>query len=271
MVIYLVIISKGLMMKWLLVLVCLVVVSSAQTLTLGVVPQQSPLKLLKKWTQITSYLSKNTGVNVVFKTESSIPLFEKKLYAGEYDLAYMNPYHFIVAHHKKEYDARIRANKKIVGILLSKDKSMQISKENLKGKTFLYPAPNAFAATLLTKYELKDKFGLDIEKEAKILYVNSHDSVYKGIERNIGDIGGGIIRTFNNYKKSDTQQLYIVYKTSAYPSHPIAFHPRVSEELKEKFIQAFLKMPEDLKKLLSIKEFIQTQNEEYDVIQMFSK
>lgn len=257
-------------MKWLLCLLSLVLISSAQTLTLGVVPQQSPFKLSKKWTQITQYLSKETGINVIFRTKNSIPLFEKELYEGEYDLAYMNPYHFVIAQKKQGYEALIRAKKNIVGILLSKNKEMEISKENLEGKIFLFPAPNAFAATLLTKYELKNKFDLDIEKEAKVMYVNSHDSVYKGLERDIGDIGGGIIRTFNNYKKSE-KQLYIVYKTSAYPSHPIAFHPQVPEELRLKLTQAFLNMPESLKKLLSIKQFIKTQNQEYDVIQTFIK
>ena len=243
----------------------------AKELTFGVVPQQSPLKLSKKWNQITQYLTQTTGITVIFKTESSIPLFEEKLYSGEYDLAYMNPYHFVVANNKVNYQAKIRANKNIVGILLSNNKDFIVNKENLMGKTFLYPAPNAFAATLLTKYELKEKFALDLEKDAKILYVNSHDSVYKGVQRGIGDIGGGIIRTFNNYNKQKNGNLYIVYKTSAYPSHPIAFHPRVSNEDIEKIRKAFLNMPKELKDILSIKQFISTSNTEYDVIKTFLK
>ena len=50
---------------------------------LGVVPQQSPLKLSKKWLQITKYLSEETGLDIVFKTEKSIPIFEEKLYSGK--------------------------------------------------------------------------------------------------------------------------------------------------------------------------------------------
>jgi phosphonate transport system substrate-binding protein len=165
-------------MRFLLLTCLFCVFSFAQTLTLGVVPQQSPFKLSKKWTQVTQYLSQQMGIEIIFKTESSIPEFEKKLYAGAYDFAYMNPYHFVIAQQKQDYSAKVRANKKIVGILLSKDANLKISKENLKGKTFLYPAPNAFAATLLTKYELKEKYNLDIEKEAQVLNVNSHDSVY---------------------------------------------------------------------------------------------
>jgi phosphonate transport system substrate-binding protein len=207
----------------------------AQELTLGVVPQQSPLKLFKKWSDVTEYLYNETGIKIVFKTEKSIPKFESVLYEGGYDFAYMNPYHFIIANQKEDYQAFIRAKKNIVGILLAKEKNIEFTKENLKGKTFLFPAPNAFAATLLTKYELKRKFNFDIDKEAKVLYVNSHDSVYKGISRDIGYLGGGIIRTYNNFNtKQDKENINIVYKTSDYPSHPIAAHPRVSKEVIEK-------------------------------------
>lgn len=258
-------------MRFLILTLALLLSLTAKELTLGVVPQQSPLTLSKQWNKVTEYLTQKTGIVVTFKTESSIPLFEEKLYAGAYDLAYMNPYHFIIAHKMAEYQASIRSNQNLVGILLSKDKNFVINKENLQGKTFLYPAPNAFAATLLTKYELKNKFDLDIEKEATILYVNSHDSVYKGIQRNIGDIGGGIVRTFEDFNKHENQKLFIVYQTQNYPSHPIAFHPRVTEEERQKLQEAFLSMPNEIKGALNIEQFIQTSNSEYNLIKAFAK
>jgi len=240
----------------------------AKNITLGVVPQQSPLKLTKKWSKITNYLTHKTGVKVIFKTENSIPAFEKKLYAGEYDFAYSNPYHFVLANKSQQYEAKIRANKLIKGIMLSKEIKLDLN--NLKNKTFLFPAPKAFAATLLLKHEFKEKFGFNIEKDAKFIYVNSHDSVYKGVSRDIGDFGGGITRTYKNFKNnSDKNKLNIVYTTKGYPSHPIAFHPRIDKKTQDKLVSAFLEMPLELKNLLSIKEFINTTTHEYDVIKKF--
>lgn len=239
----------------------------ANELVLGVVPQQSPLKLAKKWLAITQYLEKETGIKVIFKTEQSIPKFEKQLYAGKYDISYMNPYHFIVANEQQNYKAFVRAKKNIVGILLSKDQKVDFTTKNLEGKTFLFPAPNAFAATLLPKFELKKDIGFDIDKQARVLYVNSHDSVYKGIAREIGFLGGGIIRTYNNFKdKNDKDKLNIVYKTKPYPSHPIAYHPRVEKSDVQKIQEAFLNMPVELKKKLSIKQFRKTDTKEFDII-----
>ena len=87
---------------------------------LGVVPQQSPLELSKKWLKITDYLNEKTGIHIVFKTEKSIDLFEEKLYTGQYDVAYMNPYHFIIANKRENYNAFARSKDDIVGIILGK-------------------------------------------------------------------------------------------------------------------------------------------------------
>lgn len=240
----------------------------ANNLVLGVVPQQSPLVLSKKWLEVANYLKQHTGLNVIFSTEKSIPEFEKTLYEGFYDIAYMNPYHFIVANKKQNYNAFLRADKDIIGILVSKRKDINFEDKNfLKDKRFLFPAPNAFAATLLTKFELKKIYNFDIDKEAKVLYVNSHDSVYKGISRDIGYLGGGIVRTFNNFSDiKDKNSLNIVYKTKSYPSHPFAYHPRVSKDVIEKLEIAILNMPKNLKKLLSIENFKKIDSSEYDVI-----
>jgi len=255
-------------MKKLFILLLASVYLLSAEITIGIVPQQSPLKLSKKWIKVTDYLLKETGIKVIFKTEKSIPKFEKELYAGNYDISYMNPYHFIVANTKQGYEAFTRANKNIVGIVLSKNTEVNFDPKNLKGKTFLFPAPNAFAATLLPKLEFKSKFNFDIDKEARVLYVNSHDSVYKGISRDIGYLGGGIIRTYNNFlNKNDKDKLHIVYKTSPYPSHPIAAHPRVNKDIVKKIQSAFINMPNEIKKVLSIKAFKVTDSKEFDVIQ----
>lgn len=254
-------------MKKLIALSLIAIFGVANEITLGVVPQQSPLKLSKKWSKITDYLQEETGLNIVFKTKNSIPKFEDELYKGSYDISYMNPYHFTVANRTQGYEALVRADKQIIGILLAKNTEFVFTKENLKGKTFLFPAPNAFAATLLTKYELKQKYDFDVDNEARVLYVNSHDSVYKGIARDVGDLGSGIIRTYNNFKSlKDKDMLNVVYKTEKYPSHPIAYHPQMKKDDIEKIKNAFLNMPEDLKYILSIKNFIETTTKEYDAI-----
>lgn len=256
------------MFKRILLFACVFFISNlamAKTYVFGVVPQQSPLVLHKKWTPVVKYLSKKTGLNISFKTEKSIGDFEKALYAGKYDLAYMNPYHYVVASRTQGFDAALRRNKQIRGILLTqKNKSI----EDLSGSSIIaFPSPNAFAATLVMKYELIKDFGIDLQKSGNYKYVNSHDSVYKGVARGIADFGGGVQRTFKNFNsKADKDKLHVVHTTAAYPSHPIAFIKGFDVEDRKKVVQAFLTMPKYLLKALSMKKIIETNDQEFEVI-----
>jgi phosphonate transport system substrate-binding protein len=246
--------------------------STLYALTLGVVPQQSPIELMKVWSPIVKYLEKKSGVKVTLKIESSIPKFEKVLYAGGYDIAYMNPYHYTIAHKKQNYIAAVRAKKNIVGILVVNKNSGITDISKTKGKTFLFPAPNAFAATLLTKYELLTKFNIDVDKSKKLHYVNSHDSVYKGIARGIGDVGGGIERTLNALDdKISKDSLIILYRTQAYPSHPFAFKGSMPKGMKDKFLKLLLNIPKNILKPLRIKKIIKTDDIEYDIVRDIAK
>lgn len=166
-------------------------VSMSKTLVFGIVPQQSPKKIYEAWQPFIDHLSKEIGVDIKLRTEKSIPEFEHNLYDGKYDIAYSNPYHYTKVHKKQNHSAVARFNKNIVGILVVKKNSPIHSIDDVKNKEYLFPAPKAFAATLLTKYEILQKQNYDLEIKKNYKYVNSHDSVYLGIERGFGDIGGG--------------------------------------------------------------------------------
>lgn len=240
---------------------------NAQEIILGVVPQQSPLVLTKKWEPVVKYLSERLNVKVVFKTEMSIPKFQEELYAGKYDIAYMNPYHYVVANKKQAYQAIIRSDKLIQGIVVSHSDNNGFSKRAFKDKTFLFPAPKAFAATLLVKYELKKLYGFDIDKHAKVLYVNSHDSVYKGVSRGFGDFGGGINRTFLNLDDKKTKEnISIVYRTQKYPSHPIAINKKITLKQKMEIENALLSLPSEFLGNLNFHKLIRTNDNEYSII-----
>ena len=245
----------------------------AQEISLGVVPQESPSKLFSVWKPIAQYLSRTTGEKIVFKTEKSIPLFEKSLLRGTYDFAYVNPAQFIQINTKMKYSADVRARKNIVGILVGREHGdiQALLKEEPR---FIFPAPNAFASSVLIKYELSKKFNYKFDDPKKTGYIHSHDSVYKGVMSGLADLGGGIERTldvfFDKHEKhlnGEKEYLSIVYKTKAYPSHPFSFHPRVDSKVKEKIITALMNMPENLKESLKVREFILINNQEYNSVE----
>jgi len=213
-------------------------VSLADTFTLGIVPQQSAKKLAKLWTPITNYLSEKTGHTIIFSTAKDIPTFEKRVLAGDYDIAYMNPYHFTVFNQKPGYSAIAKQKgKRIKGIIVvAKDSPLQDLTE-LAEQTLAFPAPAAFAATVLPSAKLRQE---NIRFTPK--YVSSHDSVYLGVSRGFFPAGGGIQRTFNNTSTQVREKLRVLWTTPGFTPHAIAVKPAMDKQIAQGIKAAFLSM-----------------------------
>ncbi|VAX07072.1 ABC transporter, substrate-binding protein (cluster 12, methionine/phosphonates) [hydrothermal vent metagenome] len=203
---------------------------SLLTITFGVVPQQAASKLARKWGPILTYLGKRTGYNFKFSTAKNIPIFEQRLAAGRYDMAYMNPYHYTVFHRSPGYLAFAREkNKKIKGIIVVRKDSLAQNLKSFEGKTLAFPAPAAFAASVLPRAALKKRHIFITPK-----YVSSHDSVYRAVAMGLYPAGGGVMRTFYNMAPEVKKKLRILWTTKSYTPHAIAAHPRLSKEVIEK-------------------------------------
>ena len=197
--------------------------SQQPDLNLGIVPQQAASKLARLWTPIIIYVQGETGVRLRFKTAKDIPTFEQRLLAGEYDLAYMNPYHYTVFSQKPGYRAFAKeGEKRLKGIIVTHKDSTLRQLEGLEGMTLSFPSPAAFAASTVPRAFLR-KEGIDITPK----YVSSHDSVYRTVAAGIYPAGGGVLRTFNNVDEDIRNQLRILYTTDGYTPHALAAHPRV--------------------------------------------
>lgn len=213
----------------------------AESLTIGIVPQQSAKKLAKLWTPICSYLSEKMGEKVMFSTAKDIPTFEKRVLAGEYDIAYMNPYHYTVFSQKPGYRAVARQKDKLIkGIIVVPKDSTVTELGKLAGETLAFPSPAAFSASVLPRAKMA-KDGIPFTPK----YVSSHDSVYLNVARGLMPAGGGVMRTFNNTDPKVRASLKILWTTPGYTSHAIAVHPDVSSEKAKRLQQALLSMNED--------------------------
>ncbi|MCG9730991.1 phosphate/phosphite/phosphonate ABC transporter substrate-binding protein [Shewanella sp. Isolate13] len=229
--------SKVAVLYWFMLMPC----SSSATavdsiepkvLTFGVVPQQAASTLAKGWAPVLAELSQNANLNLQFATAPDIPTFEMRLAKGEYDIAYMNPYHFTVFHESPGYIALAKEQDKYLKGLIVVRKDSSISKlAELDGKSLAFPAPAAFAASVIPRAILKQQ---GVAHNTK--YVGSHDSVYLAVAQGLVDAGGGVGRTFKNMDGDVTQRLRVLWKTPGYTPHAIATHPRVSKQSREQLL-----------------------------------
>lgn len=230
----------------------------------GVVPQETPVQLQKRWEPVARYLSQTVGEEVRLRTERTIPLFEKALERGDYQLAFMNPFHYVAIARKRGYRPVARSSRDLSGILVVRKGAGVEKVEALRGKTFLFPAPRAFAAAMLVRYELEKKYGIDPYREGRALFVNSHGSVHKGVARGVGDAGGGIPRTLEMLRDEESRDaLKVLYRTDSYPCHPFVVSGDLPEGLRERLTRALLNLPPALLEGLMMEPLVPTDDRTY--------
>jgi phosphonate transport system substrate-binding protein len=238
---------------------------ACNTLTLGIVPQQSAKKLAETWQPLINYISEHADIDVVFKTAKDIPTFEQRLAEGEYDIAYMNPYHFVVFNDSVGYRALARQKgKRIKGIVVVNANSTITSLDDLNGKQIAFPSPAAFAATIIPSAYLKQQGVIFTPR-----YVHSHDSVYLNVQRGFFNAGGGIIRTFNGVDDNTRSALRVLWESDGYTPHAVATHPRITDTQREALLNALLTLSEDkdnhqLLKNIGFKGFMSSADEDWD-------
>jgi len=240
-------------------------IQAEQSYTFGIVPQQSASKLAHLWGPVLQNISEKTGIKLQFATAPNIPTFEKRLAEGVYDIAYMNPYHFTVFHESPGYEALTKARDKwIKGIIVVRKDSPIQELTELDNTALAFPAPAAFAASILTRSHLTS-LGLDYTPK----YVSSHDSVYRSVAKGLFPAGGGVIRTFENLAPEIRNQLRVLWTTNGYTPHAVAVHPRVDTNKAKKLQEAMLDLEntntgKNLLRLLKIKGLIPATNADWD-------
>lgn len=233
----------------------------------GVVPQQSAKKLAATWGPILNHISDQIGVPVKFSTAKDIPTFEARLAQGEYDLAYMNPYHFVEYAKSPGYRALLKqVDKQIKGIIVAPKNSSLESLADLEGKTLAFPAPAAFAATIIPQATLRNQ-GVTFTPK----YVFSHDSVYMNVARGFLPAGGGVMRTFNAIDDSVRDKLKILWTSPGFTPHAIASHPEVAEIWRTKIADALIELNNDAGKqsllsAINFKGFMRAKDSDWDDI-----
>lgn len=207
--------------------------------TVGIVPQFDTRKIHQIWKPILETLSKQTGLSFTLSLSKSIPIFEKQFTAGAFDIAYMNPYHLIVANKIQGYIPLVRdIRKKLHGIIVVRKDSPFQRIQDLEGQTIAFPAPNALGAALIPRAEFANKFKISITPK----YVRSHTSVYLNVILRQAAAGGGVQKTLNQQKESIRNRLKILYRTESVSPHPIAVHPRVPEKDRQMILNSLLKL-----------------------------
>jgi len=220
---------------------CLGSQTSTKVYTFDVVPQFPAAKIFTTWSPLLQRIGQDSGLCFELRVSPSIPEFEQKFIKGESEFIFLNPYHAVLAYQKKKYQPLLADSQDLLtGILVVRSDNAIKNLNDLKGKTVAFPAPNSFAASLLIRAELA-KQKIDINP----IFVKTHSNVYRSVINKDAIAGGGVNNTLDNEAPEVRKELRVLYETSAYTPHPIATHPSVPNAVRERFLNATIKLTQD--------------------------
>ncbi|WP_421870376.1 phosphate/phosphite/phosphonate ABC transporter substrate-binding protein [Motiliproteus sp.] len=244
------------------------VAENVKSYTLGVVPQFEQRKLFQIWQPIVDELEKRTGLAIHLRGSPRIPEFEKSFIAGEYDFAYMNPFHSLRASASQGYMPLIRDGaRELYGVLVVRRDSDIESIADLDGKRIAFPAPNALGASLMIRADLDRKHSIKFVPS----YVQTHSSVYLNVALKQVQAGGGVMSTLRAQRAELSDKLRVLYETQRIAPHPISAHPRVPEEDRRAVQQALLNMSKEpagqkLLNAIPIREAVKADFSDYEIM-----
>jgi len=215
--------------------------SAAQTLSVAVVPRFPAEQIFRDWTPVLTEVSRLTGLDFKLKAYASIPEFETAFLNGELDIAYMNPYHAVMAKKAAGYTPILRDDTtRLTAVLVVRKDSPITRVEQLDGATLAFPAPNAFPS-LYIRALLTNEHKIQFKPE----YVTTPGNVSRHVISGRAQAGGIHRQTLALEPPELQAQLRVLYETPTAYSHPIVIHPRVPAQVREALRQAFLKLGEN--------------------------
>lgn len=238
--------------------------SAATTYSISIVPQFEQRKLYSTWKPIVDELERRTGLHFNLITTLTIQDFHNAYARGEFDFVYVNPYHVVHFHDSQGYIPLVADKLPLRGIIVVRKEGPINTPADLDGKTVAFPSPNALGASLLVRSSLEQVHHVRVSP----IYVKTHSSVYLHVAKGLAAAGGGVEKTLQEQDESLRAQLRVIYTTRSCPSHPIAAHPRVSPEVREKVRKALFALGETAegKKMLKevpIEQLIPVAYEDY--------
>ena len=203
-----------------------------------IVPQLTASQTYSRWGPVLDRIGKTAQICFDLIVPATIPQFETDLANGRPDFVFMNPYHVVMKWREYQYVPLVASSEPIFGVLTVKKDSKYMTLKDLSYGKIAFPAPNAFAASLLIRSLLANN-----KIPFEPVYVRTHSNVYRSVVRGDGTVaGGGIHATLLAEPPELKDELRVLAETKRYTSHPFAANARVPKVIQERVQSAFLNL-----------------------------
>jgi ABC-type phosphate/phosphonate transport system substrate-binding protein len=200
------------------------------------------------WEDVFSYISKETGIDLIFEPATSQLDFELNLAKSHYDLAFLSPIQFDAFRLNPGYQAQLKRKAQPIRAIIFVKKNGSIkSFSELRNAIIAFPNPLNFESSIVPRESLK-RLNFNIIPQ----FLPTESAVYKEVIREQYIAGSGTHENFLAQPVEIRNSLKVIWDSPGFSPHAFVAHPRVDFFSLVKLKRAFVDMikNEDAKKLL---------------------
>lgn len=238
----------------------------------GIFPYFAPTRLEALYAPIASDLAALTKKPVRLRTALSFDSFFERLGEQDYDLALVQPFYHVAAVDKFGYLPLVHADQGFRSVVVVKADSGIRTGLDLRGKMIATP-PVHVPAVQLARQTMRE-LGLELDKDVQFRAMPSADSCLQQVLNDgadaciTGPLGASTFAARSNI------QFHTVIETMALPNLSFVVHPRVDDELRQRWRDFLLGLAasDDGRAILQriqVGSFVSTESGDYDVVREF--
>lgn len=238
----------------------------------GAVPLREVPRSHEFYAALADYLTRETGITVEIVILHDVNEFHKKTQDGTLDVLFCYPLQYVRANS----DAGYRAIAKLKGepfggiIVVRKDAGFE-RVSDLVGKRIAFSHPSGYAAAVLTRETMIERFDLDYYKAMKPVFVGTRTGAVMAVYNGEVEAAGTTPYVLSLLDKNTRDTLKIILKSPLYSQVPLSVHPALPDYIVNKIKNSLLTMHKtpDGKQVLKAalvrwEGFVDAKNEEYD-------
>jgi phosphonate transport system substrate-binding protein len=252
-------------------------------LIIGIVPEADLAKQMEVYVPLCRYLGIKLDYQVEVKPLRNHGLIFEELKNNQIDAGFFGSFIYAMTHEriglvpvarpvKTDGDSMLR------GVTFVRKDSNIHSPKDMKGKVIALVDPATTTGYLAQKLYFK-KYGLDIDKDVKIIWATNHDRAVMMVYEKKADMGGSNDHAFEKAISAYPalkEGLTIVDTSPEVPDSTFAVDISMDVQLRTRLTSVLLEMgsdpaAQDILKKIGAKRFVKTAHEEYGGLYKMAK
>jgi phosphonate transport system substrate-binding protein len=228
----------------------------------GVLPQGPPVAMYEKWNPLLARLSTITGATLKPKLYENMRDFEADYTVGVADLIFAHPAMMAAARRAQGYIPLVRDRNGMAGWVYVRSDSDLHTVADLQGKRIAFVGERSFC-TILARLAIINAVSDLAFEEA---FFGTTKNVLRAVVIGKADAGASLDSSLEAESAELRGQVRPLLTTRKFAPHPIAAHPRVPPELRDKIAAAVLEMArsDEDRRLLSAVRMAEPELADYD-------